>query len=175
MKKIFLTFAKHNQEANKAIAGILEKLSNEEREKDRKSFCKSLSGLFCHNTGATVYFINMMKDAVSDNAAVQKAVKPLLKYQELKGKLSSEQWKQAVSFSAVADKALVDFVNALEDKDFEAPVKVDWYKGKPPAAPLWFMLEQQISHNLHHRGQMSQIFDSLKIENDYSGINIKFI
>jgi len=175
MKKAFLAYAKQNQEANKTIAGIIEKLSDDDREKDRKSYYKSLSGLFCHNTGATVYFINMMKDAVSDNAAVQKAVKPLLKYQELKGKLSSEQWKQAVSFSAVADKALVDFVNALEDKDFEAPVKVDWYKGKPPAAPLWFMLEQQISHNLHHRGQMSQIFDSLKIENDYSGINIKFI
>jgi len=175
MKKVFLAFVKQNQEADKTIAGIIEKLSDDDREKDRKSYYKSLSGLFRHNTGATVYFINMMKDAVPDNAAAQKAVKPLSKYQELKGKLTPEQWKQAVSFSAVAGKALVDFVNALEDKDFEAPVKIDWYKGKPPAAPLWFMLEQQITHNLHHRGQMSQIFDSLKIENDYSGINIKFI
>ena len=175
MKKIFLTFAKHNQEANKAIAGILEKLSNEEREKDRKSFCKSLSGLFCHNTGVTVYFLYLMKDALSDNAAAQKTLLPLAKCKEQNGKLTEEQWKQAVSFSKTADKAFIDFINALEDKDFDAPVKIDWFKGKPPSTPLLFMLEQQVSHNIHHQGQISQVLDSLKIDNDYSGINIKFI
>jgi uncharacterized damage-inducible protein DinB len=175
MKKVFLIFAKHNQEANKTIAGIMEKLTNDEREKDRKSYYKSLSGLFCHNSGATVYFLNLMKDAAGDNAAVQKALKPLAKYQDFKGKLTEEQWKQALSFSAAADKAMVDFVNALEDKDFEAPVKTDWYKGKPATTPLHFMMEQLISHNMHHRGQISQILDSLKIENDYSGINVKFL
>ena len=175
MKQIFLTFAKHNQEANKTIAGILEKLSNDEREKDRKSFCKSLSGLFCHNTGVTVYFLYLMKDAVSDNAAAQKALQPLAKYKDQQGKLTEEQWKQAVSFSKIAYKALIDFIGALEDNDFDAPVKLDWYKGKPPATPLFFMLEQHVSHNIHHRGQISQILDSLKIENDFSGINLKFM
>ena len=175
MKKFFLAFAKQNQEANKTVAGILEKLSNDDREKDRKSYYKSLSGLFCHNTGATVYFLNLMKDAVSGNAAAVKALSPLSKYQDFKGKLTPEQWKQAVSFSKTADKAMVDFFSALEDKDLEAPVNIDWYKGKPPAAPLWFMMEQLITHNLHHRGQISQILDSLKIDNDYSGINVKFI
>ena len=175
MKNVFLSFVKQNQEANKTIAGIFEKLSNDDREKDRKSFYKSLSGLFCHNTGAAVYFLNLMKDAVPGNVAAQKAVKPLEKIQDLKGKLSEEQWKQAASFTKTADKALVDFVTALEDNDFQAPVKIDWYKGKPPTVPLWFMLEQHISHNIHHRGQISQILDSLKIDNDYSGINVKFL
>ena len=175
MKQIFLTFAKHNQEANKTIAGILEKMSNDDREKDRKNFYKSLSGLFCHNTGATAYFLLLMQNAVVDNTEAQKALKPLAKIQEFKGKLSEEQWKQAVLFSKIADSALVDFIKALEDKDFDAPVKLDWYKGKPPAIPLKFMLEQHVAHNFHHRGQISQILDSLKIENDYSGINIKFM
>ena len=175
MKQAFLAFAKHNQEVNKTIAGILEKLSNDEREKDRKSYYKSLSALFCHNTGAAVYFLFMMRDAAVNNAVAQKALQPLAKYKEQKGKLTEEQWKQAVSFSKIADKAFVDFVSALEDKDFNAPVKIDWYKGKPPSTPLWFMLEQLVSHNIHHRGQISQILDSLKIDNDYSGINVKFI
>ena len=175
MKKIFLTFAKQNQESNKTITGILDKLSNDEREKDRKSFYKNLSGLFCHNSGATGFFLNMIKEAVSANEAAQKALKPLSKIQEFKGKLTEEQWKQAVTYSNAADKAFIDFVAALEDKDFEAPVKINWYKGKPPAVPLYFMLEQLISHNIHHRGQISQILDTLKIENDYSGINIKYL
>ena len=175
MKNIFLTFAKQNQEAGKTIAGILSKMSNEDREKDRKSYYKSLSGIFRHNTGAAVYFLTLMKDAAADNAAAQKALQPLAKCKEFSGKLTEEQWKQAVSFSKIADKAVIDFIDALEDKDFASPVTIDWYKGKPPCAPLMFMMQQLVSHNIHHRGQISQILDSLKIENDFSGINIKFI
>jgi uncharacterized damage-inducible protein DinB len=175
MKQVFLTFAKSNQEANKTIADILGKLSNDDREKDRKSYYKSLSELFRHNTGATYYFLFLMKEAVAENAEAQKALASLSKIQELKGKLNEEQWKKAIGFSKIADKSLVDFISALEDKDFQAPVKIDWYKGKPPATPLWFMLEQNISHNIHHRGQISQILDSLKIENDFSGMNVKLI
>jgi len=175
MKKVFLTFAKANAESDKAIVGILDKLSNDDREKDRKSYFKSLSGLFRHITGCTVYFLSLYKGALPDNAEAQKALAPLAKMEELKGKLTEEQWKKASSFSKIADKALVDFVNALNDADFEAPVKIDWYKGKPPSAPLWLMLEQLVAHNTHHRGQISQILDSLKIDNDYSGINIKFV
>ena len=175
MKEVFLTFAKYNEEANKTVAGILGKLSNDDREKDRKSYYKSLSELFRHNVGATAYFLFLIKDAVPGNAAAQKALLPLAKMEELKGKLTEDQWKKAVSLSKIADKAMLDFISALNDKDFQAPVKLDWYKGKPPSTPLWFMLQQHVAHNAHHRGQISQILDSLKIDNDYSGINVKFI
>jgi uncharacterized damage-inducible protein DinB len=175
MKEVFLAFAKHNEEANKAIAGILGKFSNEDREKNRKSYYGSLSGLYSHNVGATCYFLSLFKDAVSGNAEAAKALAPLAKIEELKGKLSEDQWKKLVSFGKIADKALVDFVATLKDSDFEAQVKIEWYKGKPPSVPLRFMLQQLISHNTHHRGQISQILDSLKIDNDYSGINIKFL
>ena len=175
MKKVFLSFAKYNEEANKAVAGILSKLSNDDREKDRKSYYKNLSGLFRHNLGGTAYFLSLFIDAVKDNKEALKTLEPLAKIENLTGKLTEAQWKKVVSFSKIADKALVDFIGALREKDFEAPVKIDWYRGKPPSVPLWFMLEQYIAHNTHHRGQISQILDSLKIDNDYSGINVKFL
>jgi uncharacterized damage-inducible protein DinB len=175
MKEVFLAFAKQNEDANKTIAGILDKLANEEREKNRKSFYGSLSGLFSHNVGATGFFLSLFKDAVSDNAEALKALKPLAKIEELKGKLSEDQWKKLLSYGKIADKALVDFVSALKDSDFEAQIKLQWYKGKPPSVPLRFMLQQLTLHNTHHRGQISQILDSLKIDNDYSGISIKFL
>jgi len=175
MKKVFLIFAKYNEEANKTVAGILNKLSNDDREKDRKSYYKSLSGLFRHNFGGTVYFLSLFIDAVKDNAEAIKALEPLAKIENFTGKLSEAQWKKVVSFSKIADKAMVDFINALKDKDFEVPVKLGWYKGKPPTVPLWFMLQQHAVHSSHHRGQISQILDSLKIDNDYSGINVKFL
>ena len=175
MKKIFLSFAKYNEEANKTIAALLGKLSNEDREKNRKSYYGSLSELFRHNIGATIYFLSMMVNAIPANAGAQKAMAPLAKLEEIKGKLTEAQWKKMVSCAKAADKALIDFVSALSDKDFEAPVKLGWYKGKPPSVPVWFMLQQHTAHNTHHRGQISQILDSLKIDNDYSGINVKFL
>ena len=175
MKTVFLSFAKYNEEANRTIAGILGKLSNDDREKDRKSYYKSLSELFRHNIGGSYFFLLLLKEGVPGNAEAQKALAPLSKIGELKGKLNEDQWKKAVSFSKIADKAFIDFVSALKDEDFEAPVKLDWYKGKPASVPLRFLLQQHVTHNAHHRGQISQILDSLKIDNDFSGINVKFL
>ena len=175
MKEIFLSFAKYNEEANKAVAAILGKLSNDDREKNRRSYYGSLSGLFRHNLGATAYFLFLLKGAVPNNGEAQKALAPLVKLEDFKGKLTEDQWKKVVSFSKIADKAFVGFVSALKDEDFKAPVMLGWYNGKPPSVPLQFMLQQHVVHNTHHRGQISQILDSLKIAHDYSGINVKLI
>ena len=175
MKEVFLGFAKYNEAADKSIADILGKLSNEDREKNRKSYYGSLTELYRHIIGGTVYFLGLFKEAVSDNAEAVKVLAPLAKVELPKGKLTEEQWKKIVSGAKIADKALVDFIGALKDKDYDAQVKLGWYNGKPPSVPLRFMLEQHTVHGAHHRGQISQILDSLKIENDYSGINIKFL
>jgi len=175
MKEIFLAFAKSNEEADKTITGILGKLSHEDREKNRKSYYGSLSELYRHVIGGTTYFLSLYKDAVPGNAEALKALAPLAKIEYFKGKLTEAQWKKVVSNVKIVDKAFVDFVGALSEKDYQAPVKIDWYKGKPPSVPLWFMLQQHTSHGIHHRGQISQILDSLKIENDFSGLNVKFL
>ena len=176
MKEIFLPFAKYNEETNKIIAGILGKLSNDDREKNRKSYYGSLSGLYRHVVGCSVYFLSLFKEAVSGNAGAVKAIESLAKVEiPYEGKLTEAQWKKLLSSAKIVDKAFVDFVGALNDKDYQAPVKIEWYKGKPPSVPLWFMLQQHTVHNTHHRGQISQILDSLKIEHDFSGISAKFL
>ncbi|GHU64175.1 diguanylate cyclase [Spirochaetia bacterium] len=176
VKELFVTFAKYNEEADKAIVTILDKLSNDDREKNRKSYFGSLSGLIRHNFGGTCFFLGMFKEATAKNAAAQKALAPLAKVEIIEAKkITEDQWKKVAAGIKIADKAYVDFVSALTDKDLEAPIKLDWYGGKPAAVPLSFMLQQIVAHNTHHRGQLSQILDSLKIDNDYSGINVKFL
>ncbi|GHV55894.1 hypothetical protein AGMMS49579_19710 [Spirochaetia bacterium] len=176
MKEIFLTFAKYNEAANKAIVTILNTLSNDDREKSRKSYYGSLSGLARHILGGQVYILGMFKDAVVGNAAATKALASLAKIEIPEGKkLTEEQWKTVAAGLKAADKAHIAFVEALDEKDFSAPVAVEWYKGKPPTAPLYFMLQSLEAHGTHHRGQISQILDSLNIDNDWSGINIKFL
>jgi uncharacterized damage-inducible protein DinB len=175
MKELLVTFAQYNEDADKAVTGILDKLTNEDREKNRKSYYKSLSGLYCHLLGGTVFFLGMFKEVVPNNAAAQKALKPLAKVELFRGKLTEEQWQKTAAGMKAADKAYLAFVESLSEEDLEAPVKLSWYGGKPPAVPLYFMLQQLVAHGTHHRGQISQILDSLKIDNDFSGINVKFL
>ena len=176
MKEVFLNFAKYNEEADKAIIGILSKLSNEDREKNRKSYYGSLSALTLHILGGTFYMLSLIKGSLPKDCAALKSLEALAKVEipEVK-KLGEGDWKKVVAGIKTADKAYVDFAASLSDNDFSIPVKLDWYKGKPAEVPLYFMLQQLVAHGTHHRGQISQILDSLKIDNDYSGINVKFL
>jgi len=170
-----LIYAKYNQAGNKAIFDILSKISNEEREKDRGSYYGSLSGLLRHVLGGTKFFLGMYKVALGDGAAL-KALSAVDSVPfPAEGKLSESQWKELGSALEAVDLVYVNMAQALTEADMSRPVKIDWYGGNPASVPLSFMLSQLLVHNTHHRGQISQILDSLKIDNDYSGIGAEFL
>jgi len=169
-------FAKYNQSGNKAIFSLLDKMSNDEREKDRGSFYGSLSNLFRHVAGGTRFFLGLYKTALSANAAAVKAISAIESLPKLpEGALAEAQWKELETTMNAIDAAYIAVAEALNEADLALPVQVKWYGGNPDSVPLSFMLSQLVVHNTHHRGQISQILDSLKIDNDYSGIKIEFI
>jgi uncharacterized damage-inducible protein DinB len=173
MATVFTTFAKYNQEANKKILDILHKLSNDDREKERGSYYHSLSGLVRHIGGGSLFFAGLLRGALGSAPAAA----PLATLEKLslpEGPLSEAQWNKAAADLETADQALVDFAGALTEANLAAPVKLDWYGGNPADVPLSFMIYQLIAHNTHHRGQVSQILDELKIDNDYSMLNVAF-
>jgi uncharacterized damage-inducible protein DinB len=173
MEKFYTIFARQNQAANKSVLEILDKLSNEEREKDRGSYFKSLSAIARHTGGGTLFFLNTFKAALGGSSAAAKALGPVEKINIPEGPLSEAQWKQTVSDLETLDKAYVDFTRTLTEAELDTQIK--WFSGKPPTMPLHFMLNSLITHNLHHRGQVSQILDELKIDNDYSGVDSAFL
>jgi uncharacterized damage-inducible protein DinB len=182
-----LIYAKYNQAGNKAIFDILNAMSNEEREKDRCSYYGSLSGLLRHILGGTKFFLGMYKGALADggadsgaNSGADSAALKAVSAADgvpfpAKGGLSESQWKELGSALEAVDSAYISMAEALAEADLSRPVKIDWYGGNPESVPLSFMLSQLLVHNTHHRGQISQILDSLKIENDYSGIGAEFL
>lgn len=168
-------YAKYNQAGNKTIYGILSAMSNDEREKDRGSYYGSLSGLFRHIMGGTRYFLGLFKSSLAGNAVALKALSALdgIPFPP-EGQLSEAQWKELGGALEAVDTAYVGMAEALTDADISLPVKIEWYGGNPASMPLSFMLSQLLVHNTHHRGQISQVLDSLKIDNDYSGIPKEF-
>ncbi|MDR2501511.1 MAG: DUF664 domain-containing protein [Treponema sp.] len=175
MKELFITFARYNREANQTIAALLKKLSPGDREKDRGSYYKSLSGLAAHIMGGEFYLLGMTKDAAAQNSGALKALEELGKLSVPQGPMDEAQWRRFEEDWAKADDAMVNFIAALREGDLQAPVAIEWYGGNPPSIPLYFMLSQILAHGTHHRGQISQILDELKIDNNYSGINVTFM
>jgi uncharacterized damage-inducible protein DinB len=166
-------FAKYNEQSNAAVVKLLSSLSNDEREKERGSYYKSLSGLVRHIAGGTMFFCSAFKD-VSTHPTVKRAFEPLETIGNFiasigSDKITEAQWRELVETIAKVDKVLVDFCSAINDADLQAPVK--WFSGNPPTVPLAFMLSSLYAHNTHHRGQVSQILDELKIEHNFSGIS----
>jgi uncharacterized damage-inducible protein DinB len=175
MKELFVINALYNQAADKAFLAILNGLSNDEREQDRGSYYQSLSGLAAHILGGTVHMLGMFKDAVAQNGAASGALAAVQAIATPKGPFSEAQWKQLAADIEAVDNAHVAFAKALTDGDLKSPVKVPWYKGNPESVPLFFMLNQVTTHGTHHRGQISQILDAMKIDNNYSGMNAAFL
>ena len=182
-----LIFAKYNQAGNKTIFNILSAMSNKEREMNRSSYYGSLSGLVRHILGGTRFFLGMYQVALGDSALAEGARANSAAFKAAsvadgssfsfpaEGELSESQWKELGSALEAVDAAYVNMAEALTEADMSRPVKIDWYGGNPASVPLSFMLSQLVVHNTHHRGQISQILDSLKIENDYSGIKADFL
>jgi uncharacterized damage-inducible protein DinB len=170
-----LIYAKYNQAGNRAIYGILNSLTGEEREKDRGSYYGSLSGLLRHILGGTKFFLGMYKGALAEGAAFKAVSAADSAPFPAEGELSETQWKELGAALETVDAAYVNMAEALTEADLSRPVKIDWYGGNPDSVPLSFMLSQLVVHNTHHRGQISQILDSLKIDNDYSGIGAEFL
>jgi len=165
-------FARYNQTANEAVFGILSKLSNEERERERGSYYKSLSGLARHLSGCTRLFSSLFSAALKGKPAAKplEAAANLPAYPE--GQITEAQWKEVAAANAKVDAAIVAFCEGLSEADLKTPVK--WITPNPPTLPLSMVLYELAVHNTHHRGQISQILDELKIDNDYSGIPTGF-
>lgn len=173
MKEIMLMYARDSKRANEAVIGFLDGLSADARNEDRKSYYKSLSGLISHCLGGAPYFHSMFR------SAFPKATKALKSTEGLAipegEKLSEAQWADLKKACAIADQATIDFIETLSEEDFAHPIPLDWYGGKPSSVPLYFLLCQAFTHGIHHRGQISQILDSMGIEHDFSGMDVAFL
>lgn len=173
MKDLLLMYAKYTQRANASVIALLDGLSEEARNENRKSYYKSLSGLAGHTFGVAPFFHGLLRTAVPAASSALKATEGL---KAPKGdSLNAEQWSELKKISTVADQATVDFIAGLAESDFVTPVKVTWFGGNPDAVPLHYLLSTVITHDIHHRGQISQILDEMGIEHYFSGLDVGFL
>lgn len=173
MKDLLLMLARYTQRADADVVKLLDGLSVEARNENRKSYYKSLSGLAVHAFGGVAYFHGLFRSAVPAAAPILSATDGL--HIPEGDQLSAEDWTELKRAAAVGDKATVDFVASLSEADLSRPVKLDWFGGKPDSVPLHWLLSSNFVHGTHHRGQISQILDEMGVEHDFSGIDLEFM
>jgi uncharacterized damage-inducible protein DinB len=176
MKDVLLMYARYNQRANASVFSLLNGLSIEELNEERGCYYKSLAGLASHAASGAAYFHGLFRQALKPSSTAFEALKATEGMTNPEGpELTEEQWADLKTNIAVADQTTIDFVRVASAAELSAPVKLDWYGGKPDAVPLCFLLHQTYVHGIHHRGQISQILDSMCIEHDFSSIDIEFL
>jgi uncharacterized damage-inducible protein DinB len=173
MKETLLMYARYTKKANETVMTLLDGLSPEARNENRKSYYKSLSGLASHEGGCALYFHGLFRSAYPATAGALKATVGL-KITEGE-KLSDLEWAELRKNCALADQVTIELIEALTEEELAHPIKIDWYRGKPDSVPLSFLLHQVYVHGIHHRGQISQILDEMGIEHDFSGIDVEFL
>lgn len=169
MKKLFLMHALYTQQANAKVLELLDQLKLEERNADRKSYYKSLSGLAQHNIGSILFFHGMMRPALPGNKALSSTAQLQMPEGDT---LDASQWAQLKEVARQADQATVELVEGLSEEDLHKQLPIDWYGGNPASVPVHYILHIATMHGVHHRGQISQILDEMGIDNDFSGIDV---
>jgi uncharacterized damage-inducible protein DinB len=173
MKDLLLMYAKYTKRANASIITLLDGLSEEARNENRKSYYKSLSGLASHTFGALPFFHAVIRKALLETPSALNATDGL---KAPKGDtLGAEQWAELKKIAEVADQATIDFITGLDEGDLTQPVKVEWFRGNPESVPLHYLLNTMVIHALHHRGQMSQILDEMGIDHNFSSLDLEFL
>jgi uncharacterized damage-inducible protein DinB len=174
MKKLLVMYAQYLEKTDAAVLELVGRLKEAERERERGSYYKSLSGLLKHILGGTLMFQSLFKTALGADSKALKALKSV-KASVPEKKLDDETFAAVAESFASVDAATVKFVKALEEEELVLKVKLSWYGGKPGSVPLFFLFNQFVMHTVHHQGQISQILDELKVEHDFSGIDVKLM
>ena len=68
------------------------------------------------------------------------------------------------------DEIIVEMTDEIETEDLPKMVTRITRSGEKLEKVFWKSLLHVFNHQTHHRGQISQILDELKIENDYSNM-----
>jgi uncharacterized damage-inducible protein DinB len=149
MKKYLLAMANYNMQANLYIAKLLSGITADELDKDRGSFAKSIRGLYQHIAEADAFFLDIM---------AKQLPKHDIKHFEVS---KNAGFTEVAAIIEAIDKEFIRLLSELDESELETTF--DFF-GQP--STIAGSVVRWSSQALHHRGQLSQIFDSMHIEHD---------
>ena len=168
MKEVLILMAKYNKNANNEMMKVLEKLSPDDLQKDAGLYYGSILGTFEHILTADInFFGGIFKSYCKNPEAV---CDPVFQLASFGSGLKHEAKKDLSALFETrqkTDDAMIKLVDELCDLDKAETLELPRATIKKPR---YQMVMAMLTHSVHHRGQIAAVLDTLKIDNDFSGM-----
>jgi len=166
MKEIFRHYAKCNQLINKEVIRVLEGAPLDAYGYAVDGYFKSVGEILDHIFKADLVWINSIKSIgeykVFDDPFFGIQRDPSKRFFTSLGAFKEERIH--------LDAIMAALVEEIDESDMTKILSRVTKRGDRQDKILWKALVHIFNHETHHRGQVSQILDQLKIENDYSNM-----
>jgi len=149
----------YNQGANAEMTRLLATLSADELNKDRKSYFRSLVGLYTHIAGGELFMLKQCHLALPSSDLFND---PALDHQTKPNAPAYQDFAAASSALAALDALYVKAAAGIQPGDLAA--EMESHGGRQTVLKCLSMVA---IHSAHHRGEIAQILDEMGIDNDF--------
>ncbi|OHD71227.1 MAG: hypothetical protein A2W19_10620 [Spirochaetes bacterium RBG_16_49_21] len=169
MKALFQAYTKYNQNVNKDLFDILLTLSKDQLMQKFDVYHSSIYDTLLHILISDMYWIKRFSKLFGTYSSLEKT--KLLSYdlRKLKDDLG-EDHRKLIELRKELDELIDRFAKDLSDADYGKILQYKNFKGEDTEKEIWKVLMHMFNHQTHHRGQVSELLDLLKVENDYSSL-----
>ena len=166
MKEIFRHYAKCNRLINAEVIRVLEGAPFDAYNYAVDGYFKSIGEILDHIFKADLVWVSNIK-SIRD---CEVFADPFFSVQRDASKRFFNSLAEFKEERMRLDAIMAALVEELEESDMTKILSRVTQRGDRQDKILWKALVHIFNHETHHRGQVSQILDQLKIENDYSNM-----
>ena len=166
MKEIFRHYAKCNQLINMEVIKVLEGAPIDAYNHAVDGYFKSIGEILDHIFKADLVWVSNIKSIRDCKIFAD----PFFSVQRDSTKRLFSSLSEFKEERIRLDAIMAALVEEIEESDMTKILSRVTKRGDRQDKILWKALIHIFNHETHHRGQVSQILDQLKIDNDFSNM-----
>lgn len=166
MTKVFTHYAKCNQHINDNMIKVLTAAKENAYDLGVDGYFKSIGDILDHIYKADLTWLTSFRTIREYSIFKDPAFNAMPKGGE---RMFTDLGTYAAA-RAHLDTVFIRLADEIEEADLDKLVVRVTRMGERQEKLFWKALIHVFNHQTHHRGQVSQILDQLKIENDYSNM-----
>jgi uncharacterized damage-inducible protein DinB len=159
LKKQYLVFCEYNRRMNKKLYSVSAQLTDEELNKDRGAFFKSILGTLEHIMIADLAWLRRFQSLPN----METTLSSLAEYPAI----TTLNQKLYPNFSELQrarerlDSLFKNFIEALDESQFDKTFQYKNMLGKSFEGELWTYITHVFNHQTHHRGQATTLLTQI--------------
>lgn len=166
MLKNMIYYAKCNQAINSILLSIIAKQNEDLFNMSVNGFFKNIGDILEHTYIGDIRWLNDFRSIKSFTFSNDSLFNDLPVF----GNRYINNIEIFKTKREYLDNIFIKLVNEITENDLNKAIGRTNRKGQKNNVIFWKALIHVFNHQTHHRGQISQILDELKIENDYSNM-----